>query len=107
MPSRPVSRLGVGLALGLGLLLSACAQDGPSVRMKTETTDATRSACRRACDQDRQACLHQKRDEGERQEVDGPSEVSKGEWQELYKQAQELARTCDEAHRKCEAGCLE
>ena len=97
----------IGLAAGLGLLGAGCAGDDPGVRMKVETTDASRSDCRKNCDRKKRACLHKEREDAKREPVDAPKEVSRAEWQRLYKEAQELAKACEEEHRDCARGCLE
>ena len=91
----------------LGLLLSGCASDDPQIRMGVHTHDARKTECSKDCDSARKACAHEKRlDQSEdREEVSGPSEVSKSDWEKVYKQAKELAERCEKERRSCLSRC--
>lgn len=94
-------------AILCGLLAAGCAGPTQPV-MKTQTRDATRSQCRRDCDDAKAACSQRKRVQPpERQEVDGPAEVSMGEWEKLYRQAQKQAKACEKTHQGCVNRCFD
>ena len=98
--------LGILISMA-GLLLANCASDDPQVRMGVHTNDARKTDCSKDCDSARKACAHEKRlDQSEdREEVAGPSEVSKSDWEIVYKQAKELAERCEKEHRSCLSRC--